>query len=399
MDATLGQIDLALRGAGMALACLLAALFAFSRARPAALFGTLFALGVAAYLTCSWPGFIHAIWPWCLPIVAVCLIVPALFWLFARSLFEDEFQPGAREAGAVLLLFALGVIMNALADTAQVVAGVVFRLFGLALVAHAIWVVVHGRAGDLVERRRRFRAPFIILAGLYVAMVAITEIILKGAPAPVELSALNAFGILALTFAIMVYFTGLRPEVIAPAPRAPAVEVVPPVRVAVLPEASPPRDATLPEALSIAPAEDDAVLARLHELMDRDRVYRTEGLTIGVLAEKLGTQEYLLRRLINGRLGHRNFNAFLNGYRLTETRGALADPLQASVPILTIALDAGFASLGPFNRAFKAETGLTPSEFRRTSLGGSDNPLKSFVDSGIGEPDSGIGGKGSAALR
>ena len=29
------------------------------------------------------------------------------------------------------------------------------------------------------------------------------------------------------------------------------------------------------------------------------------------------------------------------------------------------ALDAGFRSLGPFNRAFKTETGVTPSEFRR----------------------------------
>jgi len=35
------------------------------------------------------------------------------------------------------------------------------------------------------------------------------------------------------------------------------------------------------------------------------------------------------------------------------------------VPVLTLALDAGFNSLGPFNRAFKAATGLTPSEFRR----------------------------------
>jgi len=35
------------------------------------------------------------------------------------------------------------------------------------------------------------------------------------------------------------------------------------------------------------------------------------------------------------------------------------------VPVLTIALDAGFQSLAPFNRAFKADTGLTPTEFRR----------------------------------
>ena len=46
---------------------------------------------------------------------------------------------------------------------------------------------------------------------------------------------------------------------------------------------------------------------------------------------------------------------------------ALTDPTQAEVPILTIALDSGFQSLGPFNRAFKADTGMTPTEFRRAS--------------------------------
>jgi AraC-like DNA-binding protein len=33
--------------------------------------------------------------------------------------------------------------------------------------------------------------------------------------------------------------------------------------------------------------------------------------------------------------------------------------------VTTIALDAGFQSLGPFNRAFKSETGVTPTEYRR----------------------------------
>jgi len=35
---------------------------------------------------------------------------------------------------------------------------------------------------------------------------------------------------------------------------------------------------------------------------------------------------------------------------------------------LTIAMDLGYGSLGPFNRAFKTITGLTPSEFRRNSV-------------------------------
>ena len=42
----------------------------------------------------------------------------------------------------------------------------------------------------------------------------------------------------------------------------------------------------------------------------------------------------------------------LNGYRLADAEGALADPAQADVPVLTIALDAGFGSTGPVNRAF-----------------------------------------------
>ena len=87
--------------------------------------------------------------------------------------------------------------------------------------------------------------------------------------------------------------------------------------------------------------------------------------TIGTLATKLRIPEYRLRRLINQKLGYRNFNVFLNNHRIEEVKAALADPAQAEVPVITIAMDAGFASLCPFNRAFKATTGLTPTEYRR----------------------------------
>jgi AraC-like DNA-binding protein len=107
--------------------------------------------------------------------------------------------------------------------------------------------------------------------------------------------------------------------------------------------------------------------------MAEERVYRQEGLTIGALATKLGVQEYRLRQAINEGLGYRNFNAFLNSYRLGEAKAALADPDQIAVPVLTVAMDAGFQSLGPFNRAFKADTGTTPTEFRRNVWGGLSN--------------------------
>jgi AraC-like DNA-binding protein len=118
-----------------------------------------------------------------------------------------------------------------------------------------------------------------------------------------------------------------------------------------------------------ATGQEAALLEALRKLMVEDKAYREEGLSIASLSQSLGVQEYRLRRLINGQLGHRNFSAFVNGYRLAEAEAALVDPGQAEVPILTIALDAGFGSIGPFNRAFKAHTGLTPTEFRRARLG------------------------------
>ena len=148
-----------------------------------------------------------------------------------------------------------------------------------------------------------------------------------------------------------------------------------------------PLDPLAGAAVAIDP-EERAWLDRLQHLMETERAYREEGLGIAALAARLSLPEYRLRRLINQRLGHRNFNSFVNGYRLAETIAALSDPSQLQVPILTIALDAGFQSIGPFNRAFKAQTGMTPTDFRRERLerNASASRASSSPISEIGEP-------------
>ena len=127
--------------------------------------------------------------------------------------------------------------------------------------------------------------------------------------------------------------------------------------------------APAPDPALVAPDESSETARALDRLMREERVYREEDLTIAALALKLGVPEHRLRRLINQKLGHRNFSAYLNQWRLGDAKQALCDPTQRAVPITTIALDAGFRSLGPFNRAFKGETGVTPSEFRAQALG------------------------------
>jgi AraC-like DNA-binding protein len=118
-------------------------------------------------------------------------------------------------------------------------------------------------------------------------------------------------------------------------------------------------------AVTESSAADQKLIGALMRLMGDERIYRHDNVTIGTLATKLAIPEYRLRRLINQRLGYRNFNVFLNEHRIAEAKAALADPSQAEVPVITIAMDAGFQSLGPFNRAFKAITGVTPTEYRR----------------------------------
>jgi AraC-like DNA-binding protein len=124
-------------------------------------------------------------------------------------------------------------------------------------------------------------------------------------------------------------------------------------------------------ATATAPAvdpQDERVAQALAAFMGAERGYAQEGLSLAGLAERLGTPEYRLRRVINQHLGHRNFNAYVNGLRLSEAKRRLADPAERALPVLSIALDVGFGSIGPFNRAFKADTGLTPTEFRAQAL-------------------------------
>ncbi len=110
---------------------------------------------------------------------------------------------------------------------------------------------------------------------------------------------------------------------------------------------------------------------RLLDVMRSERFYRQESLTIVLLARRLDIPEYRLRRIINQQLGYRNFNAFLNDFRIEDACRVLADPAQERLPILNLALDLGYGSPGPFNRAFRARTGQTPTEYRRAKLGSS----------------------------
>jgi AraC-like DNA-binding protein len=128
--------------------------------------------------------------------------------------------------------------------------------------------------------------------------------------------------------------------------------------------ALPPAGTRVEPAHVVARNREQEIIERLQELMTHDAAYRDATIAIAPLASRLGVTEKKLRELINGQLGFRNFSSYVNAFRLEEVRRRLLDPRQDEVPILTMALEAGFGSIVAFNRAFKDKHGLTPSAYR-----------------------------------
>lgn len=98
-------------------------------------------------------------------------------------------------------------------------------------------------------------------------------------------------------------------------------------------------------------------------VMENDRLYLDEELSLRTLSEKTGLPSGHVSQVLNERL-KRNFYDFVNGFRVEEAKRILRDPRRGDQKILGIAFDTGFASKVAFNRVFKKYTGMTPSEYK-----------------------------------
>ena len=101
----------------------------------------------------------------------------------------------------------------------------------------------------------------------------------------------------------------------------------------------------------------------LKKTMEANRYYRAAELSLPTLAEALNINPHELSRIINNAIG-KNFNDFINEYRIREVVKKMQDPANDRITLLGIALDAGFNSKTTFNRTFKEMTGKSPNEYK-----------------------------------
>jgi AraC-like DNA-binding protein len=117
--------------------------------------------------------------------------------------------------------------------------------------------------------------------------------------------------------------------------------------------------------------------ARLEAALERLGDGPLEHLTLSRFAAELGFSERQASRLVRERLGC-SFGDRVAALRIARARRLLAE---SDLPVIEVAAEAGFGSLGHFNQRFRASTGSTPSSFRaalRGALGRSGPPIQAW---------------------
>lgn len=239
-------------------------------------------------------------------------------------------------------------IMSAAVIGAGLIAVPVYRELVLPLRAFAalhycglVALILHDARDDLLQRRRIARAAVPVVIIVYAVVLALTSNPMVPGPNLMGPFVTNLLLFVTLaTFAAWVFQVNARHWI---------------------------GEVTEPKADAGRAAESrsvqDALCQRIEAAM-QDGVWRQEGLTVGKLAQLVEAPEHQVRKAINQTLGFRNFSSFINQSRIEAAKALLRSRAHAATSVQQIAYDVGFGSLGPFNRAFRDTTGLSPSAYR-----------------------------------
>ena len=96
--------------------------------------------------------------------------------------------------------------------------------------------------------------------------------------------------------------------------------------------------------------------------ISEDYYYKENNLSLNDLAQKLDMSSNYLSQIINEKEG-KNFYDFINTFRVEEFKRLIANPKNQQYTLLALAYDCGFNSKSSFNRSFKKDTGITPSQY------------------------------------
>jgi AraC-like DNA-binding protein len=101
--------------------------------------------------------------------------------------------------------------------------------------------------------------------------------------------------------------------------------------------------------------------------MEKEQLYLDPELNLNHLAAHLDIHPKMLSAVLNQVL-QKGFSEYVNAWRVEAVKRMILDPDKQHLTITGIAYDCGFNSQPTFQRAFKAATGQTPSNYIRNAI-------------------------------
>lgn len=114
--------------------------------------------------------------------------------------------------------------------------------------------------------------------------------------------------------------------------------------------------------------DNDKIQHDLKLLMEDEKIYLMEDLTLKAVARELSITPHQLSEFLNSRLKI-SFNNYINKYRVNEAKQLLIEEYKR--PVVLIAESVGFTSRSSFFRVFMQITGKTPHRYRLEHSGAS----------------------------
>lgn len=351
---TLHTTDIVIRSAGVAILLLIVAVML----RDYPFRNLKFVISAACLATIAYLIQSSPISPYMPTLASFALLYAAsltsmFVWLICCYMFVEDFRLRSIYGAIAVVYAALMLLAQAVGmaegSLAAEYAGISIGLIKAGLAIHVFFLIVPGINDDLVEGRRKSRILIMSLMATFVLIGSAMGVFL----AVTELPDLRSMALPALvTFAAFIVLQ--RMLVIRSNDRF-------------LPKSDEYEDrpVKIAENVSTLDRSDHALLVKLNDLMEEEKLFLQPDLTIASLADSVGIPEHKLRTLINQGLEYRNFSTFLNHYRIAEAKSRLHGTTRAQASILDVAMAVGYRSIGPFNRAFKDITELTPSQYRR----------------------------------
>lgn len=118
---------------------------------------------------------------------------------------------------------------------------------------------------------------------------------------------------------------------------------------------------------SLSQEKQEEYVNHILNYMENEKPYLNHEIKQSNLAKELNMSVHLFSEVLNICF-QKNFNNFMNLYRVNRAKQLIKNPKFFNYKILAIGYESGFPSKSSFNRAFKQMVQQTPSEYRQEQL-------------------------------